>query len=297
MGKIGLVIDSTSSIDLKEATKRGIGYIPLVISIDGVDKKSGVDITIDELYKRMENRDVKISTSLPLGKDIEKAFDNALLKYEKVIYIGLSKKFSGAHNAIVNFIKQDKYEGRVFVYDTKWSAPWTGLHLDEIIDLTKTEKNVEDIFKKLDLPLPWMIGYMSPKDTYWFYKGGRITRVQYLASNFLKVLPILTVKDGEIDQKSVIKMRTVKKTMIKMCELMNDKVDKLKEMKIPFTLLSLKSENVENNKLMIETIIEFFKVEKKDIISLELSTEQTAHLGPGSFGLSLFVPIKGLVKK
>jgi len=297
MGKIGLVIDSTSSISYDEAKKRGIGYIPLIISINGEDKKSGVNITIPELYKLMENRDVKISTSLPLGKDIEKAFDDALKKYDKVIFIGLSKKLSGTYDAIVNFVNnQEKYKNKVFVYDTKWSAPWTGLHLNEVLEILEKESDIKKIFKKLDLPTPWMIGYMSPKDTYWFYKGGRITKAQYLASNFLKILPILTVIDGCIDQKSVVKMRTVKKSMIKMCEMMEDKVVKLKELKVPFTLLCLKSENEENNSLMVQTIVDFFKVSKKDIKLMELSTEQTAHLGPGSFGLSIFVPIKGLDK-
>ena len=297
MGKIGIIIDSTSSLSYEEATKKGLGYIPLIITVNGIDKKSGIDIFNKDIYRFMDSKDVKISTSLPLGKDIEDAFDKTLKKYEKVIYIGLSKKFSGTFNAVSLIAKKSKYEGKVFVYESKWSAPWTGLYLDEIIDIVNNAKDVQSIFDKLDLPTKWMVGYMSPKDTYWFYKGGRITKTQYLASTLLKVFPILTVIDGKIDQDSVVKSRTVNKATLLMCDMMKDKVDKLKEMNIPFTLLSLESENKISNDILVKSVEDYFDIPKKDIISIELSTEQTAHLGPGAFGLSLFVPIKGLVKK
>jgi DegV family protein with EDD domain len=294
MEKIGVIFDTTSTLTVDEAKKKNVGLIPLNIIINGKEHKSTFEINNKDIYKAMEDKDVDIKTSLPLGIDVEKVFNEMFKKYDQVVFIGLSKKLSGTIDSIKNFIKDKEYKDRVFIYDSQLSAPWTYMLVDEIIDIVKKENNIDDVFKKIDKVKPWLVGYMSPESTYWFYKGGRITKVQYLISNLVKINPILTVEDGEINKKTVIKARNVEQAVSKMCDLIKHKVDKLRDKKIPFKFLTLKSGNKFANEMVIKNIKKFFNVEGKDIIETELSTEQTVHLGPNAFGVSIFVKLKDI---
>ncbi len=297
MKKIGLIIDSSSGLTMAEANEKGHAFIPLQIAINGEVKKAGIDIEIDDLYEKMKDKKkVEIKTSLPLGSDIEQAFEWALERYEKAIYIGLSHKLSGTQNAVRNISSiNDKYKDNIFVYQSQFSSPWTKLYIDEIRDLLDKSESFEEVATKLDKANEHMYGLLSPGDIYWFYKGGRISKTAYMAGSLLKITPILTVEDGNINSDNVVKSRGIEKAMSKIIDIIKEKIVGLNEKGIPFTLLSMKSNNEEMNERMLVKIGEEPLLKGVPVLQSGLSLEQTAHMGPDSCGLALHVKLNDMI--
>jgi len=125
MKNIGLILDSTSNRSKKELEKKEIAFIPIPITIDDHEFLSGVDINTDEITAKFKNNpNIKIRTSSPMPKHIIEAFDKILETHDEAIYIGLSKKFSSTLELVKNIAQSDdKYNGKIHVFDSKYSAP------------------------------------------------------------------------------------------------------------------------------------------------------------------------------
>lgn len=289
----GIILDSTTGFTKKEATDMKIGFIPLVITIDGKDYKSGVDISPKFLIKNMK-KEMNIHTSSPEPRDIIAAFDYALEHYEKAIYVGMSEKFSSTAALAEKIASNDeKYRNKIFVYKGWYSSPWIGLIKNDLIDLIEKSETIEDVFAKLKEHEKGLVGWLSPGDIFYFYKGGRITKTQYHAANLLKIKPILTVRNGEICQKELIKTRTHDRALKKILEKYYEFINEFKydTSKMKCLVLEAGDENITN-----ETKNFFIKnidwVNEKNTIIMPLSAEQTAHMGPNGFGVTFFMPLK-----
>ncbi len=298
MRKIGLILDSASGLTIKEANEKGHGFIPLQISVNGEVKRAGVDIFIEELHEKMQDKkNVEIKTSLPAGTDIEAAFDWALERYEKAIYVGISYQVSGTQNAAKTVAQlEDKYKDRIFVYDSLYSSPWLSLYVDEIDRILDQVDDIEKVKEILDSSTDYQYGLIIPGDIYWFYKGGRISKTAYMAGSLLKVQPILTLDKGALDKDNVEKGRGMDKAMVKASKMVQNKVAELNEKGIPYRLICIDSNVKKFTTDMVKVLTNEFGVKDEDVTPLGISIEQTAHMGPGSAGAGVFVSLFDLNK-
>ncbi len=296
MEKIGFVFDSSCGLTKKEASELNIGFIPLNISINGENYKIGINSNRDELYSSMQNRNTIIKTATPTGEDIENALKDILKKYEKAIYIGISYKFSGTQNAIKNIINANKeFKNRIFVFESEFSSPWTGLYIKDILELVKNYDKPEDFIKELERANKYMISYFTPGDIWWFYKGGRITKKQYFLGSIAKILPVLKFSNGEIDKSTAYKTRGREKAMNKMFDLIKEDVDNLNLPKEFYKFIALKTNNQDLLDELTLKMKEKLEINNDRIIIDHLSTEQIAHMGPNSFGIGLYISLKTII--
>ncbi len=288
---IGIIFDSTCGRTKKQVEEDGNLFIPLIIYIDEKSYKSGIDIDNEKLFQIMkENKNVTIRTSTPLNSDFIDTFDKAIEKFDEVIYIGLSNKFSSTIDMAKKIIEENKkYKNKIFVYNSWLSSPWTPYLYQDINDKVKKDNLSKDqIFNLLDSIKEKMIGYLSPGNIFWFFKGGRITRNQYLISNLLKIFPILIVERGRINPKKVIKVRTIKNVPNKMISLLKEEIKNIDNYKIGV----LKSDNKDLIELTVDSLKKELKISDDMIVIMELSVEQSAHMGPESIGIALLPNIK-----
>ncbi len=87
MKKFGLVVDSTVGLTKKEVEEKGGFFVPLLISINGEEFKTGIDIDNKKLFELMVKgkKNINIKTSTPITKDIFDALEKSLNEYEKVV--------------------------------------------------------------------------------------------------------------------------------------------------------------------------------------------------------------------
>lgn len=297
MNKIGLVLDSTSGLTLQEANELGIGFIPHTININGIDYFAGENLDQDKLFDFMKDKDTIIKTTLPNGKIIEKALNESLKNNEKVIVVTMGNKFSGTNNAIRLIAESDeRYKGKVFVHHSEFSSPWMNLYARDIIEEVKKYEDPNVFLKILTDTHKYMVGFLSPGDIWWFYKGGRISKMQYMVGSIAKVIPILEVSNGEVQSGTTIKTRGFDKAINKMVELVDKKVNELKLNESDFKYIILKTNSNELVEKTKEIVIMNAQTTEERIVVSQLTTEQCAHMGPNSFGVAVYVPLKKIIE-
>ncbi len=295
MKKIGVVFDSTCGKTKEELEKDNSFLVPLVVYINGEEYKAGVDLDNKSLFEKMiKGNEVKIRTSTPLRSDYISAFDSALKEYDEVVFIGMSRKFSSTTSMAEQIIEEIKeYKGKIHVYDSLMSSPWFNFLYESIMNYFKNSDDIDVFFKKMKEVEKNVIALLSPGDIYWFYNGGRITKNQYIIANLLKVFPILIIENGEIDQKKVIKVRSLKKVIEKMVQQLSEEIKKRENIDLTkYKIGVLKSDKVEYIKLIIEKFKKELNLEDDAFEIVELSPEQSAHMGPNSIGVAILPSFK-----
>lgn len=298
MKKIGLIFDSACGITKEEAKSLGIGFIPLNITINDKEYKAGVDITREQLYEIMSDKNVVVKTSSPTGESIKEAIDDILKDHEQAIYIGISHKWSGTQNAVKAVLDNyPEYKERVVIYESLYSSPWIGLFIQDALEIINDGKTIDEFIKILDIAKRYLIAYLSPGDIWWFYKGGRITKMQYILGTVAKVQPVLKYENGAIDQHGAIKARGKQKAMTKMMEGISNDLKKLNSLpKDLYKIIALKTNNNELLNELLKTIEIELAIPREEIIIDQLSSEQIAHMGPNSFGIGIYVSLKNIIK-
>lgn len=296
MKKIGILFDSTCGYTYEQAKEIGIGFIPLIINVNGKDYEAGKDLHQEDLYALMENRDTVIKTSLPPNKLIEEAIEDSLKNYEQVVYVGMSYKLSGTNNAVRLFVEQnEKYKDRVKVFESEFSSPWMPLYAKELVDLVDKYEDADQLVTDLKKCHKYMTGYLSPGDIWWFYKGGRITKLQYMIGSIAKMTPVLKVADGEIKKDQTVKSRGQEKAMQKMVALVKEELEKLRLPKGFYKYVILNTGNEDLFRKSLEVMCPLLGIEEDEVIAPGLTSEQTAHMGPNSFGLTIYVSLKNII--
>ncbi len=291
MKKIGIVFDSSCGKSKEELKAKNSFAIPLLITVNNDEYNANFDITSKEIVERMsKDKEINIKTSSPINQNIINTFKEALEEYEKVIFIGISKEFSGTINAVSQVVKgENDFVDRVFIYEESlFSAPWTGYYFNDIIDFANNAETIEEVFEKLDQYNKNLIGFLVPGDIYWFYKGGRISKNQYLGANLLKIKPILVIKKGMISKREMHITRSEKKAVKKIFDLVQKQINAFKEKGIEdIQFAVLDGFNQEKLDFTFKSLLEHFNLKEEEVVTLTIGAEQSAHLGPDSFGVTV----------
>lgn len=283
MKKIGILLDSSSGLTAKEAKSYGFYFAPILIDFNDKEYKSGINIDTNFLLKKMKP-ETKISTAAITLGELKKQFDNALKEVEELVFISLSKHLSSINSTAKALAKQ--YNGKVHVYDSEFITPWLYELIPALRKLLKRNATVKEIYDLLDIPKNHMLATLAPSSLDFLYKGGRITKRQYYGGNLLKIKPIIFVRNGAINEKDVLKTRTLAKTYEKMINfaLADKKELEEKGYIVEFKILSM--DKKENQELFKK------KLEEKGVKKLKetfLAPEIVAHVGPNAMGLGIII--------
>lgn len=191
MKKLGVVIDSFSGISKKEAEKAGFYQLPLQIDLDGKIILDGVDQSFVDSINLI--REAKVAkTSLPPVVIIEEIIEDALKKYENIVFLPISSALSGTYNLIR--LKTEEYPN-IHVFENNLAGT---LFLDvakKITKMVEEGKTIEDIKEFVDSFKESSITYIIPKNLDALIKGGRLTGGKKYLMTALKFIPIIKFKD------------------------------------------------------------------------------------------------------
>lgn len=195
---VRIVTDSVCDLPKDLARELGIEVMPLTVSFDGEIFKDGVDINTEEVFKRLEKTGEFPKTSqVSPGEFIEK-FEELTSEKDEVICITMSSKLSGTYNSAI--LAKSQLEGKnIEVIDSKGITLGYGLLVVEAARMAKEGEALETIARVIREKVEKM-EYLIVFDTLeYVYKGGRISKAQYIMANFLNIKVIMTVKNGELE--------------------------------------------------------------------------------------------------
>ena len=284
--KVGIIIDSAASIPFDVPFLRP-SVVPLSIIIDETAYLDQVDISTSDIYKKLKYGSHSFSTSAPSPTQFYKAIVDAASKFDSILVITVSPKFSGTINsakvAIDTFIEEQTDPVDIRLFDSGSAAGGEGLIVMEACKAAMHSDSIDEVelAAKAAAEQVRLLAYVDT--LYYLWKGGRVPGIAYLGANLLSLKPLFEMRQGEIirhgmhrtesdaiDSITALISKHLEDKEVKACVMHADAMEQANQI-----VESLKSSTV----LVDEYIA-------------ELSPAMGVHTGPGTVGVA-FMPELG----
>jgi DegV family protein with EDD domain len=218
---VAVVTDSTA--DLGElATSAHIAVVPLTISFGNEHFRDGIDLSREEFYKRLASSTHPPATAQPAPSAFAAIYTRLLgAGASGIVSLHVSSALSGTYNSAATAAREVDAQ-HITVLDTRSASLGLGLIALQAaedarrgMDAAAIVARARDESKKMELLAT------IPTLTY-LARGGRIGALQGLLGNVLRIVPIITLKDGEVAEYS--KVRTFARAVDQLVEIVTSRV-------------------------------------------------------------------------
>ncbi|MBR2903208.1 MAG: DegV family protein [Clostridia bacterium] len=274
-------ITSDSTCDLHAISqKRNIGIFPFQIILDSQSYFDGVDITPQDIFNFVEETKILPKTSAPSVGDYEEFFEKELKGYDCLIHFNISSKSSGSHNFAVEASK--KFDGKVFVVDSKALSTGQGLLVLEAADMRDAGKSAEEIVAAVNEIRDRINTSFIPDSLDYLHKGGRVSGMVKVVAGLFKIHPLIYMNDGQLvpGEKYRGKMTQITKQYV---QNLKEKYPTYDKRRCFITHSTAERDVVDAMKEAVQAMFEF-----DEIIETVAGSVITSHCGKGTIGV-LFI--------
>ena len=190
-----IAISAESSADLtKELQKKfNIHTIPLTIILG--DKEITDNETVSSrIFDFVSQTKIMPKTCAINEYQFREYFENLLKDYDAVIHISMSSHISCT---CANAMAAAKNMKNVYVIDSLSLCAGIGLLAIQASKLNSQGASCEQIIKQIKKLIPQVRLNFVPNKLDYLKNGGRVTALQLLGANLLKIHPTITMKDGK----------------------------------------------------------------------------------------------------
>ncbi len=269
---IKILVDSSADCNLQDGIVDLI--VPISINIDGVEYKSGVDLTSDRFYELLQSAKEFPRTSQPAPQTFIEIFEQAKIDGDQLIYLCLSSHLSGTYQGALIAKEMVDYDD-IYIIDTLSVTHIIGILAKYARDLINQGFTAGEIVDKCE-EFKFKIKVYAGVDTLeYLYKGGRLSRASATVGELTGIKPVISVIDGRVEvvAKSLGKIRA-----------MNTLLEKLKshEINTDFPIYSLYTSGIEN----CEELEQKLENNGYNIANrLQIGSTIGVHTGPGVYAV------------
>lgn len=193
--KVAILTDSASNLS-KEFIKKhtNLYVIPLMILVDEVSYRDQVEISVKEVYEKLDTN--HLSTSLPASGDVLDAIEDIKAKgFTDIIAINLSSGLSGTFNSF-RLLFNDVKGINIVHYDSKTLGGGLGVIVEYALELVAKKTPINQFVPLLEkLRYEDSIAIYTINTLKYLKKGGRIGKVEGTIGDILHIKPVITVND------------------------------------------------------------------------------------------------------
>lgn len=279
--KIALLVDSGTDVPQDVMDRYGIYMIPLQIIYKERTYTDKVDITPEEVYRRLEEE--VPSTSLPDGAQIQKVLEKIKEDgYEKLLIVTISSGLSGTYN-VLRLIEQEEEGLEVYVLDTKSIGIGAGLQAIRAAELIDSGLTFEALIAQLKKEIVQNKVLFNVGTLEYLQKGGRIGLVTSIIGTALKLNPTISCNEDGVYY-TVAKSRGRKRSIDKLVEIAEEFIGNHQEFRIAVAQGDAYEEG-----LQLKAKIEARFPNAKEILFGTISPALVVHTGPGLLGMGIQV--------
>lgn len=279
--KIALLVDSGTDVPQDVMERYGIYMIPLQIIYKERTYTDKVDITPEEVYRRLEEE--VPSTSLPDGAQIQKVLEKIKEDgYEKLLIVTISSGLSGTYN-VLRLIGQEEEGLEVYVLDTKSIGIGAGLQAIRAAELIDSGLSFEVLIAQLKKEIVQNKVLFNVGTLEYLQKGGRIGLVTSIIGTALKLNPTISCNEDGVYY-TVAKSRGRKRSIDKLVEIAEEFIGNHQEFRIAVAQGDAYEEG-----LQLKAKIEARFPNAKEILFGTISPALVVHTGPGLLGMGIQV--------
>ncbi|RJO61743.1 MAG: DegV family protein, partial [Dehalococcoidia bacterium] len=181
--------------------------VPAFLNIRGRSYRDGVDITPDEVYKKLVKSDVPITTSQPPPGDFAETYRHVLKEADEIVSIHATSKLSGIYNSAVQAREMVNAKGRIEVVDSASVSMGLGLVAIAAARVAKAGVGLPGVLEETRKAVNQVHIWAVFDTLKYVLRGGRLGRASSLLGSVLNVKPVLTMKDGVIHPAGFVRTR------------------------------------------------------------------------------------------
>lgn len=198
---IKIMGDSTCDLSENILSKYNIGIVPLNVIFQGKSYRDRLDISADEFYKKLSEKNLDLTTSMPSPEAFYKAFNEAKEKgYSRIICICMSSGTSGSYQSAVIakelFLEDEKNKSvQLEIIDSYSMSLGSGYLIMKAGQMLEEGYEFEDIIDYVKEYRMNVKHYLCVDDLTNLIKSGRLSNSSALIGKLLRVKPIMTMKN------------------------------------------------------------------------------------------------------
>jgi DegV family protein with EDD domain len=272
--RVRVVTDSTCDVPEELLAKHNIRMLPAYIHF-GLEslKDDGVNITKEELYRRLRSSNtIPTTAAFPPG-EAEVVYEELLQEADHIISFHLSSTLSGIFSSALVASKAVAPE-KITVVDTglvSMAAGWIAIMAAE---MAEQDIELSTILEAVDSAKQRSTLWASPETLEFLRRSGRINWVIAGMGTLLQIKPLVMVKGGAVTQDG--RVRTFKNAL-------KELVAKARQEAPLERLAILHLDNAELAKSMQEELAD---IAPSNTVTVCASSAIATHFGPGGLGVA-----------
>jgi len=281
---VKIVTDSTADLPPDLIQELGITVMPAYVGFGNKTYKDGVDISPDEVYRKMVDENLPATTSQPPPIDFANVYRQMLKDTDEIVSIQATSKLSGLYNSAVQGKAMVKGgDHRIEVIDSLSVSMGLGLLTLLAARLARAGENLSRITEEVRLNVPHVHLWGIFETLKYLLQGGRLGRAKSLIGSVLPVKPLLVMRNGELHPAGVVRTR------IKGMERLIDNFKKSTNVQEVAVVHSTTPEDAQTLKERISAIFD-----RNQIHVSRLGPALGVHGGPGALILALREKVSSL---
>lgn len=189
---IRIITDSLCDLTMDYAKERNFDILPLTVRFGETDYKSGVDLTNEEFYEKLEN-DPNHPTSAAVNPyDFEEIFQKYIDAGDEIVAIIFSKNMSATFQS-AQIAANNVNSERLHLIDCENGAMGQALLIETALDMRDSGMTAIELADAIRALLPITKTYAIVDTLDYLQRGGRITKGAALLGNLIRLHPVLCI--------------------------------------------------------------------------------------------------------
>ena len=276
---IRIVTDTDSNLPESIRDDYNIPLVPIHIIYGDQSFKEYEEIGVEDSYARMKSGALP-TTSQPSAGEFKAVYDRVLAEdpAATILSVHISAAMSGTYDSAKTAADMLP-DADIRIFDTRTASLGQGLMVREAAQMARDDQDADAILARLEIMRENAGAFFLVKTLDHLMRGGRIGRASGLVGTMLSIKPVLTLKDGAVDQHS--RFRTWKKALTGMADLVINEVQNGPEGNLHLSVAHILNENdAQTLADQLQAVLE------PDVFMMELIGPGIGvHLGTGTLGV------------
>ncbi len=275
---VSIVTDSTCDLSPAQATALGIDLVPILVKFANEEYRDGVDITLDDFYKRLDPDGELPVTAPPTPDAFAQIFRKHVQAGREVVCPTVSSKMSKIFELASAAAKE--FNGKVRVIDTKTFSGGVGLISSGAARLARAGMDAQTIAAAIAGWIETQRGFAIYPDLKFMAKSGRINKAQLVLGTVMRLFPVTRVaSDGSLEGETTVKSWDQAKEML--ASIASRKLERPARSRVFIT----HTNSPDQAKFVAEELQKKITVTPKELSIYAAGPTIGANVGPGSLGV------------
>lgn len=277
-----IVTDGAADMPVEWLDEYEIHLIPLRVRFGEETYVQGIDLDQEGFYRLVREKKIIPKTSLPSPGEIEKFYRTVAGPEDEILSIHVSSKLSGTFATVETAAAELEGELKVTPFDSLSGSMAMGFMCREARLMQRAGASLSQIIQRLKEMRAEQTVIFTLDSLDFAHMNGRVTAIQSLLTQALRVKPIIVLRDGLLDMAD--KVRTRQRSLDRVLEYVSSRVGQTR-----VYLSVIHAADLAGGRAMLERAMQLFNC--KDILLMPLTIPVAVNLGPGSIGI-VAIPVK-----